>query len=167
VNAARLELLQRMPVFGAVDESALVFLLGRARTVQVGRGSHFFREGEPASSMFVLESGAVEVYKDWAGHRFTVRRFDAGDCFGEMALLDLFPRSASVLALDECTAIEISSADLLQLYECDATQFALVQMNIAREMSRRLRATDEMLFRAWIGALPETAPAAELIYRAT
>jgi len=69
-----------------------------------------------------------------------------------MALLDLFPRSASVLALAPCTAIELSTATLYKLYETHLEQFALIQMNIARELSRRLRAADERLFRTQIGA---------------
>ena len=83
-----------------------------------------------------------------------VRRFGPGDCFGEMALLDLYPRSASVRAEADCTAIELAPDNLLRLFEHDAEQFALIQMNIAREMSRRLRATDELLFRARMGDAP-------------
>jgi hypothetical protein len=43
---------------------------------------------------------------------------------------------------------------LLRLFERVATQFALIQMNIGREMCRRLRATDELLFQAVMGAVP-------------
>jgi CRP-like cAMP-binding protein len=68
-----------------------------------------------------------------------------------MALLDLFPRSASVRADENCSAIRITSDNLLRLFERDAEQFALIQMNIGREISRRLRATDELLFRARMG----------------
>jgi CRP/FNR family cyclic AMP-dependent transcriptional regulator len=80
-----------------------------------------------------------------------LRRLEQGDCFGEMALLDLFPRSASVRADEDCSAIEISSANLMRLFERDVEQFALIQMNIAREMSRRLRVTGDLLFRARMG----------------
>jgi CRP-like cAMP-binding protein len=70
-----------------------------------------------------------------------------------MALLDLHPRSASVQAIEACTALALSTASLFRLYETDVAQFALVQMNIARELSRRLRAADERLFRTRVGAL--------------
>ncbi len=68
-----------------------------------------------------------------------------GDCFGEMSLIDLFPRT-SVRAEKPCTAIEISSDALYEIYKRDLEQFALIQMNIAREISRRLRGADERLF---------------------
>jgi CRP/FNR family cyclic AMP-dependent transcriptional regulator len=87
-----------------------------------------------------------------------LHRLAAGDCFGEMALMDLFPRSASVRAEQDCSAIELAASDLLRLFEHDAEQFALIQMNIGREISRRLRTTDELLFRASMGET-DTQPA--------
>lgn len=68
-----------------------------------------------------------------------------------MALLDLFPRSASVLATSDCTAIALSSDGIYHLYEKDLEQFALIQMNIAREISRRLRLINERMFELRMG----------------
>jgi CRP-like cAMP-binding protein len=153
----RIELLQLMPIFGGVSEAALRILLEPAPLKLAGAGAYFFREGDPASSMFVIESGRVAVLKQWQGREMQLRVLGAGDCFGEMALLDLFPRSAAVRAIDDCTAIELTPADLLRLFERDAEQFAMIQMNIGREMCRRLRVTDEMLFEAAMGdRLPST-----------
>jgi len=147
----RIELLQGAPVFGAIREDTLQFLLERARMVSVGAGGFFFREGERAESMFVLEAGHAEVLKYWQQREFVLLNLTAGDCFGEMALLDLFPRSASVRAVQDSVAIELGAAELYELFERDAEQFALIQMNIGREVCRRLRATDEMLFRVSMG----------------
>ncbi|RYF34454.1 MAG: cyclic nucleotide-binding domain-containing protein [Comamonadaceae bacterium] len=156
--ASRVELLQQMPIFGAVAEDALEFLLAPAPLVERPAGSFFFREGEPAESMFVLESGQVTVSKSWQGHALLLRRLGAGDCFGEMALLDLFPRSASVRADVDCRAIELTPDNLYRLFEHDAAQFATIQMNIGREVSRRLRSTDELLFRARMGEALDGLP---------
>jgi CRP-like cAMP-binding protein len=123
----------------------------------VPKDAFFFREGDRAESMFVLESGEVAVLKRWEGRQYLLGHLREGDCFGEMALLDLFPRSASVRAVADCAAIELSTASLFSLYETDLEQFALVQMNIARELSRRLRAADERRFLAHVGA-PSTEP---------
>lgn len=158
----RIELLQRMPIFGAIRDDALLFLLAQAREVGVAAGGYFFRENDPARSMFVLESGQVAVIKGWRGHDFVLHQMAPGDCFGEMALMDLCPRSASVRAESDCVAIELTSTDLLRLFERDAEQFALVQMNIGREVCRRLRATDELLFQARMGGSP---PGREILFR--
>ena len=152
-------LLQQMPIFGAIDDDALKFLLDPVPSITVPKGEYFFRENDPADCMYVLESGRVAVLKQWQGRELALRMLAAGDCFGEMALLDLFPRSASVRAVEDCVAFELSPSDLLRLFEHDKEQFAMVQMNIAREMCRRLRVTDEMLFEATMGghdAPPDT-----------
>ncbi len=153
MRPTRTELLQGMPVFGAIREDTLQLLLGRARVVAVAAGEYFFRENDAADSLFVLEAGSVAVLKNWQGRDFVLHRLVAGDCFGEMALMDLQPRSASVRADADCLAIELSAADLLFLFERDAEQFALIQMNFGREVCRRLRAADELLFRAGRGEL--------------
>jgi CRP/FNR family transcriptional regulator, cyclic AMP receptor protein len=151
IRLKRLHCLQRMPIFGAIRDEALQFLLQQAQEVSVPAGQCFFHEKDPANSMFVLDEGEAVVVKDWQGRAFVLHRLGAGDCFGEMALMDLLPRSASVRAQKKCHAIELTSANLLRLFEHDAEQFALIQMNIGREVCRRLRATDELLFRVSMG----------------
>jgi len=149
--AARIELMQQMPIFGAISAEAIEFLLEPAPVIRVAAGDFFCREGDPADCMYVLERGRVTVSKSWQGRQLLLRHFSQGDCFGEMALLDLSPRSASVRADEDCSAIRITPDNLLRLFEHDAEQFALIQMNIGREISRRLRLTDELLFRARMG----------------
>ena len=154
LRAQRIELLQRMPVFGAIRADTLSLLLEQAHLREVPAHGWFFREGDRADSMFVLERGEVSVIRTWRGEDWVLHTLRAGDCFGEMALMDLAPRSASVRAEADCSAIEVGAGDLLQLYEHDPEQFALIQMNIGREVCRRLRATDELLFRLRIGEMP-------------
>jgi CRP/FNR family cyclic AMP-dependent transcriptional regulator len=158
MQAARIEMLQRMPIFGALRDDALEFLLAAARTVRRCKGEYFFREGDEAQAMYVIESGRVAVLRDWHARELRLNDLGPGDCFGEMALLDLHPRSASVRAEEDAVAIELSPGDLLRLYEHDGEQFALVQMNIGRELCRRLRATDDLLFRATMGEAPRSLP---------
>ena len=157
MEAGRIELLQRMPVFGALNADTLELLLAQSRAVRLAPGDYFFREGDAARSMYVIESGRAIVTRQWQGREMELNRFGPGDCFGEMALMDLHPRSASVGALEECVALEFGHDEMLHLYQADLEQFALLQMNLGRELCRRLRATDELLFRAAMGEVP-TAP---------
>ena len=145
------EMLERIPVFGGLREDSLRLLLEHAHEVQVPRGRWFFHETDSADSMFVLRSGRVSIIKGWQGRSIELGSLGAGDCFGEMALMDLRPRSASVRAEEDCLAVEFGAGDLLVLFEHDVEQFALMQMNLGREICRRLRATDELLFRARMG----------------
>jgi len=148
MNEARIELLQRMPIFGGIRDDALQFLLEQAPTVVVAARQFFFREGDPPTGMFVLEQGRVAISREWRGQEVVMRYLSKGDCFGEMALMDLQSRSASVRAVDDCTAIELTPANLYRLFEMNTEQFAMIQMNMGREVCRRLRLADEVLFQA-------------------
>ena len=146
MQEARLELLKRMPIFGAIRNDILDFLLDRSPIVTVRKDDFFFREGDEGQSMFVVESGRVAILKLWRGEQRLLRRLETGDCFGEMALMDMKSRSASVVAVEESSAIELSAGSLFELYERDLEQFTLIQMNMGREVSRRLREADDRLF---------------------
>jgi CRP/FNR family cyclic AMP-dependent transcriptional regulator len=142
------ERLQQMAIFGGVSDETMEFLLPQARIAQAAAGSRFFEEGDAATGLFVLLEGRVAIRRHWNHREMLVQELRPGDCFGEMALLDLGPRSASVHALEDSAALELSAEMLHALFERDPRQFALIQMNIARELSRRLRSTFDRLFAA-------------------
>ncbi|MFQ5581645.1 MAG: Crp/Fnr family transcriptional regulator [Mariprofundaceae bacterium] len=150
MQTTRLELLQGMPVFGGIREKTLEFLLELASITDIAANDYFFREGDKGSSMFVLEQGKVAILKNWDDQEHALKYLGRGDCFGEMALIDLYPRSASVRAVEDCTAIELTNTILLELYRENLEQFTMVQMNIGREISRRLRKADNRLFHAHV-----------------
>jgi CRP/FNR family cyclic AMP-dependent transcriptional regulator len=144
---ARITLLQGMPIFGGIQADVLQFLLGLCPVVSVPTNEYFFHEHDQADSMFVLEVGKVAVLKSWRGEEYLLKILKEGDCFGEMAVMDLSPRSASIRAIEDCAAIRVSAANLYKLYEQDPKQFALIQMNMGREVTRRLREADDRLFK--------------------
>ncbi|NCF30145.1 MAG: cyclic nucleotide-binding domain-containing protein [Gammaproteobacteria bacterium] len=146
MSSTSLELLQTMPIFGAISDESLKFLLERAKEVQVAKDDYFFRENDQGSSMFVLEEGRVAVLKSWVGQTQGLAFLNRGDCFGEMALIEMGARSASVQATEDCTAIEVSIDILHELYQHDLEQFTIIQMNMSREVCRRLRKADDLLF---------------------
>ena len=157
MDKARIKLLQDMPIFGGIRDDTLQFLLDVCPVVAVPRNAFFFREHDNGECLFVLETGEADVLKSWRGEDHLIQTLHMGDCFGEMAVMDHGPRSASVRAADDCTAIRMSSADLYRVYGQDLKQFALIQMNMGREVCRRLRDADAELFRAKMGT-----PAADI-----
>jgi CRP/FNR family transcriptional regulator, cyclic AMP receptor protein len=146
MQEARIELLQRMPIFGGIRTEVLRFLLVTCPIASVPAGDFFFREDDQGDSMFVLETGKAAVLKFRDGQYRLLKTFNEGDCFGEMAVMDHCPRSASVCAVEDCIAIRISSANLYEVYVRDIKQFTLIQMNMGREVCRRLREADNLLF---------------------
>jgi CRP/FNR family cyclic AMP-dependent transcriptional regulator len=143
-----IDLFKGIPLFGGLDEKALGLLMERGPFVSVPRGRFFFREGEAADSLFILQSGRIAILKAWHNHEYVLRRLEPRECFGEMALMDLGPRSASVLALEDSHALELSTGTLDELYRRSPEQYMLLEMNMGREVSRRLRESNEQLFRA-------------------
>ena len=153
----RINLLADMPAFGGLNSATLELVAALAQPVAVPAGEHFFREGDVTQAMYVLQAGKVEIYKTWQSKSKVLRTMEAGDCFGEMALIDLFPRSASALAVEPCEALEITPPILHEIYQHDLEQFTMLQMNMGRELSRRLRRIDELLFGVLMGdSLPAT-----------
>ena len=151
MQEARIELLQRMPIFGGIRADILQFLLGFCPIVSVPTNEFFFREHQQGNSMFVLERGKAAVLKSWSGQDYLLKTLNEGDCFGEMAVMDHCPRSASVRALEDCIAVHISASHLYRVYAQDLKQFALIQMNMGREVCRRLREANSRLFNAKMG----------------
>ena len=144
--SGRLRILQEMPIFGGVTEATLMSILDQAKIVEVKKGSYYFREGDLDNSIYVIEQGHVAVYRYWNEKRYKLRELGEGDCFGEMALMDFKPRSAEVVALSDSSAIQVTAAQLAELFSTDSEQYTLIYMNLGREVCRRLREADSRLF---------------------
>ena len=145
--------LRKMPVFGGLHDRTLQLIVDKSAAVEVVAGAYFFREGDRACSMFVLQKGTVVIERLWRGQPVIIGRLREGDCVGEMSLIDLMPRSASVRAEEDCQAMEIPLASLHALYKQELEQYALIMMNMGREVSRRLRLLEQRLF-----SLEQTVP---------
>ncbi|MFW5690077.1 MAG: cyclic nucleotide-binding domain-containing protein, partial [Spirochaetota bacterium] len=96
-----------------------------------------------------IERGSVEVLKRIccgleAGER-QLTIMHTGDTFGEMELIDIQPCAASVRAVEPTDTLSLSNRDLYKVSKIDMKTYALLVMNLAREISRRLRRADEML----------------------
>jgi CRP-like cAMP-binding protein len=142
-----IDVLRKMPIFGGIQEASLSLLIGRAEEITAEAGDYFFREGDEGGSLFVLRSGSVSVERVCEGETVVLGRLGAGDCFGEMALVDFCPRSASVRASEACTALKIPITAIRALYQASVEQYAMIMMNMGREVSRRLRRADDRLLR--------------------
>ena len=97
--------------------------------------------------MYFIRRGSVEVLKN-AGDANRKRRLavlNEGDTFGEMELIDVQNRSASVRALEELTVLTLGNEDMYEIFEHNRDAFIIILMNIAREISRRLRKMDALV----------------------
>lgn len=143
VTAAQL---RDIGLFGALSEEVLDYLARSLKPQRVAAGDAIFREGDPAREMYVVLDGEIEVLKNSRRGRSTrIAILGPGDCFGEMSLIDVQPRSAMVRALGPTRLLRITTEDLDALYRHDLKAYALITLNVARNLSRRLRVTDGIL----------------------
>ncbi len=143
VNA---NMLKDIGLFGGLDDESLSILARDVPTRQVAVGEVVVREGDVSREMFVVIVGELEVAKTGRSGDVRVAVFGPGDWFGEMALLEVQPRSATVRALAPTILLAIGTEHLDRLlYRRDIKAYSLFIMNIARELSRRLRVADGLL----------------------
>ena len=75
-------------------------------------GDYIFHKGEEAYTAYFIENGHAEVVLEDQDHEVILDTLGPGDIFGEMAIIDPAPRSASVRAVKQCTVIVISQMEL-------------------------------------------------------
>lgn len=138
--------LRNLGLFGALPEAALLHLSEHLEVLEVEPGTYLFREGETATCMYIVLQGDMEVLKKSKSDTDTrVAALGPGDWFGEMGVIDVQSRSATVMAASPGQLIKLTSQDLDRLYRFDVKAYALIVLNIAREMSRRLRVADGIM----------------------
>jgi CRP/FNR family transcriptional regulator, cyclic AMP receptor protein len=107
------ERLRRLPLFGELDHHDLSQLLRWVREVEFADGDLLFEQGSMPYELFVIEEGSVEVTRDGR----PIATLGAGDVVGEMALLKLERRWASVIAAGYVTAVALDADDLASMSE--------------------------------------------------
>jgi nucleotide-binding universal stress UspA family protein len=133
------ELLSHASLFAELGSDDLEHLAETARIRTYHRGEIIVREGEPATGCFMLASGRVEVVKGAdTPQATTLATLGADDFFGEMAVIDDHPRSATIRAVEETECVMIRREDFLELLQ-HRPQIAVRMLPI---LVRRLRLAD-------------------------
>jgi len=121
-----------------VDDTSFSILTGNdVETRRVRAGGVIFREGERADELFVIKSGYVRIQ---IGNR-TMADLTTDNIFGEMALIDSEPRSATAVAITDVELVPVSEKQFLFLVS-QAPYFAL---KVMRTLAQRLRVTNKVL----------------------
>jgi uncharacterized membrane protein len=109
---------------------------------QLAAGETLFKTGEPGDSLYVVKSGEIELFiRDTAGQKILLAIASAGEVFGELALLDRGPRTATALALNDTELLELDRDDLLLLFQKSPN----AALRLLAAMSHMTRKADELL----------------------
>ena len=98
-------------------------------------GERVFDEGQSGTDMFIIQDGQVEILKDVDGEERRLALLEEGDFFGEMAILEDLPRTASARAVTDCTLVRIDRSTFDQLVKHDSE----IAIRMLRKLSFRLR----------------------------
>lgn len=140
----RQDFLGSIPIFAGLNAAALSEIASAVEEAAFCTGDIIVREGEAGNRMFIIFSGRVEVVKNLAQtHETILAVLRPKDFLGEMSIIECVARSASVRAVEDTSLFALKGTDLYRLFKRYPDQYAIVILNIARDLSRRLRAIDE------------------------
>lgn len=135
-------MLEDVELFEHLNRDDRTMLAGVIDVRRLAAGDTLFRVGEPGESLYIVRSGEVELFiRDTAGQRIPLAIVGTGEVFGELALLDHSPRTATAIAMSETTLLELDRGDLLLLFERSPN----AALRLLAAMGRMTRKADELL----------------------
>ncbi|MFA6505828.1 MAG: cyclic nucleotide-binding domain-containing protein [Treponemataceae bacterium] len=130
---------QKYSLFGGFRPEDIESIRPLFRTATYVPHALIIREEERNDSLYFILQGSVRVSRD----SVDIIDLKEGDCFGEMEILDVMPAAATVRAITPLTLAALNNRSIHEMYKLDPKLFALFMMNLARDLSRRLRRMDE------------------------
>ena len=128
------------PFFGGLSDASLDLLISMLVERRFDVGAIVVAEGTPGRSMYIVHSGELVVNKRGElGHVIRMTGLGRGDFFGEMTLIEMQNRSATVVVESPTVLYELTARNLYTYYKADIYAYVMVVQNINRELCRRLR----------------------------
>ncbi|MBN2984860.1 MULTISPECIES: Crp/Fnr family transcriptional regulator [Cohnella] len=132
--------IRNVALFDGLSDKQLEHVYKIANSRSYAPGTVLFHEKEPGSTFYIVLSGSVKLFtRSSSGEEKVLTVAAAGDSFGELALLDGRPRSASAQTLESTLVLEISYHDFMALLEAHFD----ITRGILSELCNRLRETNE------------------------
>ena len=134
------------PFFGGLLDASLDLLISMLAERRFDAGATVVAEGEAGRSMFIVHTGQLVVSKLLeSGRVLRMTGLEPGDFFGEMTLIEMQNRSATVVAESPTVLYELTARQLYACYKADIHAYVIVMQNINRELCRRLRRADKRI----------------------
>jgi CRP/FNR family cyclic AMP-dependent transcriptional regulator len=137
--------LRNIEIFKYISPEESRQILNDAAKVSLHAGEILFEAGSVGNEMYIIESGRIKVYRVSDEDEITFAEFGPGDAFGEMTLIDEYPRSASAMALEDCALLSLTRADFTKMLDRDPAVGVKLLLAVAEVFSKRMRKTDKLL----------------------
>lgn len=148
--AEKQRLFERHVLFGILEPDDVDALLSHARIEHYPAGKLIFAKGSPGRSMMAVLHGSVRISATAAnGREVVLAILDAGEIFGEMALLDGGERTADAIAMSDCDLLVLDQRDFIPFLK----RRSELCIELLKVLSTRLRRTDELVETALFGRL--------------
>jgi CRP/FNR family cyclic AMP-dependent transcriptional regulator len=139
--------LSSMPLFRGLDDDALQSIARSLRTRRFRRGEVIFHLGDPGDALFIVTSGAVKItLPSETGDEAILATLQPGDFFGELALLDGAPRSATAAALEPTETLVLPRHRFRELIASEPVIRDALLASLARELRRLTLHVEELHF---------------------
>jgi len=140
------DLIRSVEIFDGLETRDVNKVLKVASGKKLVKGDIVFQEGDVGDCFFMIIEGSVEITKKLADGRVEVMAtLKHGDYFGEMALLDGDPRSATVTALEDTKLLEVRNSQFIKIVMNDDNFARKVLWAFCMTFARRLRQTNRLL----------------------
>lgn len=146
-DVALIERLRRLPLFARLSDEELGDLAARIRLKKFARGDVIFRKDDPGTHLYLVLDGAVKIALPGEfGQEALVALLRPGDFFGELALFDRSPRSASAIALEDSRTGLLAGDDFMAFLERHPTAVRVVLEALARTIRRLSDRVEHLTF---------------------
>jgi CRP/FNR family cyclic AMP-dependent transcriptional regulator len=140
-------LLRTVPLFEGLGFSDLrkIELIAHERTFMPDE--IIFHERQPGAGMYIIKEGLIKLTKTIDEEKVKIGELGEGEFFGEMSLLEDYPRSAEATAVVKTEALGIFRPDLFDLIESNPRLGSKILIKLSQRLASRLRKTTEMKLR--------------------
>jgi len=137
----RRSLLASIPLFESLSPEDLDHLGSRLEERALDEGEEIFDKGDPGDAMYLIDEGAIEISLGSGKQRVVLASLFQGQYFGELALLDGAPRSATASAAKPSTLLALDRDDFVEFVRSKPD----AALTIMSEIAERMRATNELM----------------------
>lgn len=138
-------ILNKISIFGGLNDAQLYVVFRLLQSVSYKANEFIFETGDAPSHIYIIKKGCIKLMLDVGDFKIEQAEFKEGDCFGESAVIGIQPHIADTVAEVDTELIVLPRSALLNLFETDKEIFGILILNIARELSRRLNYTEDIL----------------------
>jgi len=145
-----LGILKKIPLFKGMSKAELNEFDKIIHRRKYKEQETIFYEGEPGVGMYIVQEGVIGIYKDTSEHgKEELATLSAGEFFGELALLDETPRSATAITLEDVKILGLFLPDLMDLIDRKPRLGNKFLFQLAMLIGERLKHTNEELQTLW------------------